>query len=485
MKYRVFLLTVAFSLSGWLFGQEETPEELFEDGDYFYAREEFAEAAYLYSQVLRFEPENHNVHFKLGLALLSVEGREHESIEHLLKATENTSLKYRKNYYPEKQAPHHAWFYLGNAYRIDNQLQEALDAYNTFKSAKNFDKHYNIGVTEAEIKAVGRAKIIQDSPLDIYMYCFDEPINTTGPDHNAVISAGENVLVWMSSQRFYEAVFMSVKQDGKWTAPINITPQIGSDGDMFPSGLSADGTSLLLIKKGEIDSDIYLSNYDGRVWSRAEPLKGMINSNFTEDHASFFPDGNRIILSSDRRGTLGGLDLWISQKLDDGTWSEPLHTGSKINTDLDETSAYISPDGKKLIFSSTGHYNMGGSDIFESDIEDDGTYRYPFNIGYPINTTNNNTYFIPLKDGYSGIYSMRHSGGIGERDIWFIEIIPQEEVMAKALSRLSEKDFTISIEDNQSGEIITLEYDSVNDKIVVSSKKGKNYSVIYSREKDE
>ena len=485
MKYSLLILTFFTACTLQLFGQDETPEELFEDGDYFFAREEYQEAAYLYGQLLRLEPDNHNAHYKLGMAYLNIEGEEEKAIEHFLKATENTSLRYRKNYYKEKDAPRHTWFFLGNAYRINNQLAEALEAYDTFMSVKNFEKHYNVRITEEEIKAVERAKIIQDASLEIYKFCFEEPLNTAGKEYNAVISANENVLVWLNSQKFYEAIMMSIKQDGKWSDPVNITPQVGSDGDMIPTGLSADGTELLLVKQFEFDSDIYYSIYNGTIWSKAEPVKGDANSNFTEDHASFSPDGQTMFISSDRRGSVGGLDIWLSQKLADGSWSEPVNAGAQVNTEADETSAYLSPDGKQLIFSSKGHYNMGGYDIFQCDVRKDGTYGYAFNIGYPINTTNDNLFFIPVKDGYSGIYSMRDPQGVGSKDIWYIEIIPRDETVAKALTRLSEEDFSITIIDKDSGERLTLDYDAVSDRITISSENGSQYSVIYSREQHD
>lgn len=485
MKYSLFILTLVTACSLNLFAQDESPEELFEDGDFFYAREDYEEAAYLYGQLLRLEPDNHNVHYKLGMAYLNIEGQEDKAIAHFLKATENTSLKYRKNYYKEKNAPHHTWFFLGNAYRINNQLEEALEAYDTFMSVKNFEKHYNVRITEEEIKAVERAKIIQDAALDIYKSCFEEPMNTAGTEYDAVISANEKVMVWVNSQKFYEAIMMSIKQDGKWSNPVNITPQVGSDGDMIPTGLSADGTELLLIKQFEYDSDIYSSTYNGTFWSKAEPVKGEANSNFTEDHASFSPDGQSMFISSDRRGSVGGLDIWISNKLADGSWSEPVNAGDQVNTEADETSAYLSPDGKQFIFSSKGHYNMGGYDIFQCDVRKDGTFGYAFNIGYPINTTNDNTFFVPVKDGYSGIYCMRDDEGVGGKDIWYIEIIPREETVAKALTRLSEEDFSITIIDKETGEKITLEYDAVSDKITIRSASGEEYSVIYSREQHD
>jgi len=486
MKRHTFIIMAVlllFAAAGE--AQDESPEELFEDGDFFYARGDYDEAAYLYRQLIRKEPGNHNAHYKLGMAYLNIEGQESLAIDQFLIATENTSIKYRKNYYKEKDAPHHTWFFLGNAYRIDNQLDKALEAYDSFKSHKKFEKNYNVRITDEEIKAVERAKIIQDAPVDVFKACYDEPLNSTNKEYNAVISANGKMMVWLNSQKFYEAIMMSVKQDGKWSAPVNITPQVGSDGEMSPTGLSADGKKLLLVKRMEFDSDIYMSEYDGSLWSPAEPVHGEVNSNFTEDHASFDPDGVRMLVASDRRGAVGGLDIWISSLQADGTWSSPVNAGERINTEADETSAYFSPDGKRLIFSSKGHFNMGGYDLFHSDVNEDGTYGFPFNMGYPINTTNDNTYFVPLNGGNSGIYCVRDTAGLGDRDIWYYEIIPHGEKVARALSRLSEEDFSITVTDSATGETITLEYDAVQDRINVKSATGREYKVIYRREGNE
>lgn len=482
MKRPCIVIVFLFLLPLLSFAQDETPEELFEDGDYFFAREDYAEAAYLYRQVLLAEPDNANIKFKIGMAYLNIEGEEIEAIPYFEKASEDITVKYRKNRYEVKKAPHHTWFYLGNAYRVNNQLSEALDAYETFMSLKNFDKKYNASLTEEEIKAVGRAKIIQDSPLDLYKFCYEEPLNSTASEYNAIISGDELVMVWMNSQKFYEAIMMSVKQDGKWSNPMNITPQVGSDGEMVPTGLSRDGKSLLLVRHDRLDSDIYLSTYDGTFWSKAEPIHGMINSNFTEDHASFSPDGNRIYFSSEQRGTMGGLDLFYSDKQSDGIWGPAVNLGSNINTEFNETSVYLSPNEKRLIFSSEGHYNMGGFDLFYCDILENGTMGNPVNMKYPINTTNNNKYFVPVKDGLSGIYSMRSDEGMGNIDIWYMELIPYEETVAKSLTRLSEQDFSIQVTDKETGEVIKLLYNSITDKVTINSESGKEYGVIYTRE---
>ena len=91
----------------------------------------------------------------------------------------------------------------------------------------------------------------------------------------------------------------------------------------------------------------------------------------------------------------------------------------------------MSPDGSKLLFASKGHYNMGGYDLFYCDIFDDGSLSEAVNMGYPVNTTNNNLYFSPVRDGLSGIYSIRSDEGPGNEDIWFLEIIPNSKSISK------------------------------------------------------
>ncbi|HDR68063.1 MAG TPA: hypothetical protein ENN61_03325 [Bacteroidaceae bacterium] len=480
-RYRILFISLLGILAP-LIATAQSLEELYKDAEFFYFREDYEESAYLFRQLSKVEPDNYNVHFMLGMSYLYIPGEEEKAIPCFLKAVENINLKHKANRYSEKKAPHHAWYYLGDAYAVTNQLDLALDAYESFRSLKNFEKKYNVRIAEDRIKAVERAKIIQDAPLDLKLNCLPEPINTTKSDYSAVISANEKMMVWVSSQRFYEAILMSVKDYDEWSEPINITPQVMSDGDLFPTGLSWDGTELLLVKRGTLDSDIYYSKFDGTLWSKAVPVKGYINSNFVEDHASFSPDGNRIYFSSARRGSYGGLDIYYSDRMPDGNWDIPVNLGNLINTPYDETSAYVSPDGNTLIFSSKGHFNMGGYDLFSSILTQSGTWTSPTNIGFPINTTKDNLHFVPLKDGKTGLYTQFTNDCVGKEDLWFVEIIPYEKALLESLQyKLSLKNFTINISDDE-GETIILDYDNVADSISVRSASGKHYRVTYSRD---
>lgn len=469
-----------------LTSQDLSTEELFYDALFFFEEEEdFQEAEYLFRQVLNQEPDNANVKFQLGMCYNHILGQEHMGIPYFLEATENIDLKYKSDRYTEKKAPHHTWFYLAEAYRKTNQMDSALNALTQFQSMKNFEKNYNVRITEDEIKAVERAKIIRDAELNLRALYFNEPINTPDNDYSGVISADGKMMVWVNSKTFYEAVYMSTREGYNWTQPVLITPQIVSDGDLFPTGLSADGTTLLMVKDAKKgNKDIWYSRYDGLLWSAAQPLHGAVNSNAEEAHASFSPDGERIYFSSDRRGGLGGLDIWYSDKEQNGLWGEPVNMGEQINTEKDETSAYIAPAEGRFIFASQGHFNMGGFDIFRSEMQVNGTWGQPTNIGYPINTTGDNTFYVPLNDGLSGLYSQFTNDGVGMLDLWYIEIVGEEDFISGGLTLqveqegLSAKDFAIIVVDEETGEEIEVLYDTETDTFKALAGQNKTYKVI-------
>jgi hypothetical protein len=471
-----------------LFAQEEeTAEYLFYEADFWYTEEEnFEEAAYLYKRVLSMEPDNANVKYLLGMCYNNIRGMEQEAIPYFQEATRDITLKYRDSKYSVKQAPHHSWYYLAEAFRKTNQLDKALEALESFSDLKNFEKHYNVSLTEDAIKKVERAKIIRDAELNLRALYFKEPINTTSDDYSGVISANGKMMVWASSKAFYQAVYMSTREERNWTIPVEIAPQIVSDGNLFPTGLSADGTTMLMVYRPiRGNSDIWYTQYDGMFWSPAQPVHGAINTNANEEHASFSPDGNRIYFTSDRRGGRGGLDIWYSDRQGDGQWGEPVNMGETINTKEDENCAYIAPGEGRFIFASKGHFNMGGYDIFRCELQNDGNWGPPTNIGFPINTTGDDTYYVPLNDGLSGLYSRFTNEAVGRTDLWYVEIQGEEGFVSDGLvlaldtrKGLSNKDFAIIVVDESTGEEIEVLYDAENDAFKALSGPDKSYKVI-------
>lgn len=394
MKTLSIIFSIFLSIS--IFGQEITePKEMFAEGQYFFQREDYKEALYFFKNLAREIPENSNYHFKIGECYLQIPGQEHLAIDHLEIAVQKIVPKrdYKGRSFDENRAPLHAYFYLGNAYRINGQLDDALKAYQRFIDDPYFINNYNLNVVEDEISSCERAKIIQDSPIEIHKELLNPDVNSGFSEFNAIQSKDGKTRVFVRGLKFYDAIFYSVEVDGEWAKPINVNQDIISDGDFYPTALNADGTKMLLVREKDLNSDIYISTLKDGKWAPASRLNGKINSAAQETFASFGMNEKEIILVSDRQGGKGGKDIFVSKMNGQGVWEKPKNLGKTINSKTDEETAILCNDGKTLFFSSKGHYNMGGYDIFYSYLERD-KWSVPRNVGYPVSTTRDDLFFM-------------------------------------------------------------------------------------------
>ena len=237
---------------------------------------------------------------------------------------------------------------------------------------------------------------------------------------NPVISADGKTFAFMVSLKFYDAVMLSRLVNGKWTPPVNITPELMSDGDMYISCLSDEGKLLVLSRDDNFNSDLYYSTFDGNAWSACRKMNRNINTKYWESHGFISDDGERLIFASDRPGGYGGLDLYISRKTG-GDWGPAVNLGPEINTQLNEDRPFLINNGKTLFFSSQGHVTMGGYDLFRSELQSNNIWSRPANLGYPLNTPDDNIFFMPAANGKSGYYSIyKETEGQGNYDIYKI-----------------------------------------------------------------
>lgn len=386
----------------------ESPDykEFFEEGEYFFNRNDFKEAVYYFLKLMDYQPDNASFNFKIGECYLNIPGQETLAIPYLEKAIKHLTEKnkYKKRSFDETNAPLHALFYLGNAYRIDNQLDKALKAYNTFVLSPFYAGNYNVTIVENEIKSCERAKIIEDNPVRIIEIHLPENINTSASELYPVVSFDEKRLVFVRRLKFYDAIFFSLRENDIWADPVNITPDIGSDGDFYPVSLSKTGGELYLVRRLENSSDIYVSYYKDNRWTKAEKLGKHINSSANEIAASISGDGSLLFFASDRKSGKGGYDLFVARKTASGEWGKAKNLGKTINTPFDETSPVVVKNGKVLFFSSKGHFNMGGFDIFYS-IRENNKWTTPVNIGSPVNNTGDNEFYYVVSDGKAGYMS--------------------------------------------------------------------------------
>lgn len=409
------------SLPLFVKGQKSELKELVKDAEEYFQEEDYQEAIYYFLQLEQKGYINANIKFKIGKCYLNIEGEETKAIPYFEEAAKHISLKYKRNSIEEKQAPLEVLFYLGNAYRIDNQLAKALAIYDKFVNHPGYEGNYNLNMVSSEIKTCERAKIIQDSPITVEWTNLGATINSVSSETHPVVSGDETVLVYLTKLKFYNAVYFTRKVGNTWSQPENINPQILSDGDFYPTAISYDGTELYLVKRAAKNMDIYVSHYVNGTWTQVKPLNKYINSSDDETGATITRDGKTLYFVSNRSGSRG-FDIYKSERGADGEWGKAENLGRTVNTKEDEVTPSISPDGKTLYFSSEGHYNMGGFDIFYSTLDRDGKWSTPVNIGYPLNTTNDNTGFQTIGDGTIGYIARVAPDGLGKEDIYRVII---------------------------------------------------------------
>jgi outer membrane protein OmpA-like peptidoglycan-associated protein len=222
---------------------------------------------------------------------------------------------------------------------------------------------------------------------------------------------------------FFEDIYISEFKDGEWQPAQNIGTNINTEYHDASIGLSGDGKTLFLYKD-ENGGDIYVSNKrKDDTWSKPEPLSHNINSSYNENSVSISPDGQTLFFTSDRPGGKGGIDIYMSKLDKKGNWGKPTNMGAPINTNADEDGPFIDYDGKTLYFSSRGLEGMGGYDIFVTEYDSTAKkWSEPVNIGYPINTPDEDIYFVKSGDQRFGYYASVKDGGAGEKDIYKVAI---------------------------------------------------------------
>jgi hypothetical protein len=415
------LVTIVFIIS--INAQEnKSLQDSFLEAEFFFLNEDYSDALNYYLQLYDKLPDNSNLAYCIGVCYLNIPGKKNLSVDYLEAATKNMSAKHKEGTINQIAAPYDALYDLAKAYRINYKFDKAKEAFLKYSGTLLPDDHDNLDFINHEIKVCDMAKDLIAKPIAYSEENVGELFNDEKANFNPLISADGKSFAHMVSLKFYDAVMFSKLIDGKWTGPINITPDLQSDGDLYISCLSADGKLLFLSKDDNFNSDIFTSSYSGNSWTPAVKLNKNINTKYWESHGFISETGDQIIFASDRPGGFGGLDLYLSHKIN-GDWGPAVNLGPEVNTQFNEDRPFLINMGKTLYFCSQGHENIGGYDLFRSDIQSNGLWSKPKNLGYPINTPDDNIFFMPIGDGKSGYYSIfKGSGGFGKEDIYKITL---------------------------------------------------------------
>lgn len=449
---------------------------------------EYVEALKYFLFAYKYDSTNANINYKIGQCYLHHPTQKHLAENFLEKAVQNVSKKYLEDEAGEKQASIMAYFFLGQSYHFDGRLDEAIKMYDTYESylssKKKLDKEDREFVDHFK-RQVQNARQMMAAPLSIKITNLGDSINSEWPEYSPVITADEQVLYYTTRRpnttggekslddgMYYEDIVVSYKDlKGVWSRPVSISPYINTSSNEATVSLTPDGQTLIIYRGDVGNGDLYYSSFDGKDWSIPQRFGSNINTEFWETHACMSRDGNTLYFVSERPGGLGGRDIYKCVKLPNGQWSLAQNVGPPINTPFDEDAPFLGADGITFYFSSSSDKSMGGFDIMFSIIDENGKFSDPMNMGYPINTTDDDVFYVATPDnkrfylssaheeiGKSGV----HEKGFGEKDIYMgsIDII-KENPLALFRGRFVPgpcdslpDDITVVVTSVTSGEII-------------------------------
>jgi tetratricopeptide (TPR) repeat protein len=400
---------------------KEVTRNNFYDAESWILFESYKDALPIYLQLLKNNPSNANYKYRIGQCYMNIPGEKAKAVSYLEDAVKNINPNYKEGKFNETGAPYDALYYLANAYRINNQIDKALKTYTQFRKNMNAEV-YDSTVVNLQIQSCLNAKELMRMPLYVKAKNLGRVINSTNDEFNPVVSDNEDLIVFTRSLAFYDALFYSTKVNGVWTEPINMNEMLAVDRDLFPTSISKDGKDLYLYSSADYDGIIYRSTFANGKWSPIVKLNDNINTKYWESHATISHDNKKLYFTSNRKGSYGGLDIYVSTRDSSGDWGPAENLGPVINTPYNEETPFLSSDDKTLFFSSRGHFNMGGYDIFYSRMLDNGQWSVPLNIGFPPNTTDDDLFYRPINQGYEGYIAKELPGGYGKQDIYRIEI---------------------------------------------------------------
>ncbi|MTI38904.1 OmpA family protein [Fulvivirga lutimaris] len=384
----------------------------------------------LYIQAADLDPSNLRANWMAGSLYLETINKD-QALPYLLRILE--------------QKPNYRFdllYHIGRAYHYGLDFDNALSYYERYKKKVLGDRSYRgrdrvmPQVVSRRILECNNGKDIINKPSQYSIVPIGEEINSVWPDYAPVLNYKGDVMIFTSRRQedntspdvdkdnfYFEDVFISRKVGGKWSPAKNIGPPINTEYHDANIALSPDGNRLYLYKDTGA-GDIYYSDYDGQNWSEPEFLTNKINSSiYSENSITETSSPDMVFYTSSRPGNEGGIDIYYCIKDDKGKdWYKSKSLGAVINTPGDEDSPFLAYDGKTLYFSSTGHKGYGGYDIFKSVYDSlTGEWSIPENLGYPVNTPDDEISFNISPDQRTGYYASVREGGLGFSDIFMVK----------------------------------------------------------------
>ncbi len=482
-------------------------------GDYNFEKKTkggFLEALKYYQEIYDYNPNNPALNYKIGICYIKTlfKGK---ALPYLEKVVDTLP-----DFTPDLS------YYYAQALQFNYKFDRAIEYYEKFKQSSLYqkDKYYKF-FTDKHIEECRNGKQLIQDTLPIALINM-QSLNSAYDDYGPVITADGSKIYFTSRRpndyelkdadgQYYEDIYYSEVKQGHWAQARNAGYPLNTPEHDAVVGLSYDGQTIIIYR----DEDLYWSRLEGNKWSKPKKFPAPINSDAIESSAAISVDGNAIyfVRGKTQDPLTSNGDIYYSVRDSNGNWSTPVRLPDNVNTPYDEDGLYLHPDGKTLYFSSKGHNSMGGYDVFKTVRRDDGTWTAPVNLGYPLNTPDDDIYFVLSGNAKVGYISAVREDTKGFTDIYQVHFFTanpymagDEQLLAGLANPKRETSFEppakivlvkgrvvdksgkpveaeVVIVDNETGKVLyKVKTNSATGEYIVSLPKGKNYAVVIRKE---
>lgn len=400
--------------------QDDPPN--FDDAVKLYKDGNFQAANTMLTQLVQADPKNKQYNYYCGMSQL--QGT----------SDRTQAWRYLENARDMEDAPDTYFFELGRAYHLGYKFSQAIGAYQRF-----------LGTTSNEELSAKATKALEDCftaselvkfPVDVEIQNLGEDVNSEAADYTPFVDREESILIFTSRRKrgnqseepekdghYTSDIYISAIDNGRWKKPKNMGKTINSEVDEEAIGMATDGSLMFMNIGGRGVAGQMVVSHRSSKTNFKEPIEveNTINSSAEERTSSVSLDLQTFFFASNRKDGSGGFDLYMTKRLPTQDWGTAVNLGPLVNTPGDELFPQLSPDEKTLFFVSNGHSGMGGFDIFRCQwLEEENQWGAPENMGYPINTPDDEMNFTLCATGKTGYLSGLRPGGQGDLDLYSV-----------------------------------------------------------------
>ncbi|MGG9960690.1 OmpA family protein [Ferruginibacter sp. SUN106] len=309
------------------------------------------------------------------------------------------------------------------------KFQLALDAVNKFLTDEKLNKKSIAAGNFRKTTYEFALNYDKTHPVKNYVFApqnLGDSINSSALEYYPSLTIDGSKMVFTrrinSDEDFYESNFA----DGKWSKAKPLAGKVNTNFNEGAQCISQDGQWIIFAgcnyPEGQGECDLYISYKTKNGWSEAENLGPMVNTDFWESSPSLSPDKRDLYFSSAVAGGFGGRDIWVTHRSLTGKWSRPENLGAAVNTSGDESCPFMHADNETLYFNSNGRPGYGSTDLFFTKKVSDTSWLEAENLGYPINTIDDEGSLIVAADAKTAYYASDRADGKGGLDLYTFQM---------------------------------------------------------------